>query len=65
MLATAAITPAMAQQNWGYAQPRAADPQQRTYQQQLKLHSHIECLNIKKIPEDRGFSFKLFFHGNV
>ena len=57
MLATATITPAMAQQNWGYTQPRAADPQQRTYQQQLKLHSHIECLYIKKIPEKSGIFF--------
>ena len=65
MLATATITPAMAQQNWGYAQPRAAAVQQKTYQQQLKLHSHIECLYIKKSPKNRGFSFKLFFHGNV
>lgn len=57
MLATATITPAMAQQNWEYAQPRAADTQQKTYQQQLKLHSHIECLYIKKIPEKSGIFF--------
>ena len=53
LLATVAVTPAMAQ-DWGYTQGRAAAPQQRTYQQQA-----ARPVQVRQVEQKTTADYKL------